>query len=405
MKYITQSVMAMVLVILLFYPLNASAGDFWDNINYGIESTSAPGILAVDARLYNGRFTGQWNDVNNNQNLDAGEILTTPVTLYNRYGRIVLESPGTVTNRDELADWAAANAEIIFNTIFGGSPSFAAGVSDDMALGQASLSNTVFEKTIPRKKQLAMDQINDDFKAPLEYISLDVNGVSGDAFSVVLGYAHDFGNKLEFGFYLPYRYTTMSDEIDTDAHYIGLFMYAKKPVITWQEINLTWSIGGDVFGSAFYAQSDAISDMGNLKYGVGVFTSLTKIWSSCLVSLGLDYKISDASLPSSWIDSDDEFIQEAIDWVNDLDPVGAVSYGFNIGIPVLNDAAAINFEAIRTHFISDDIDDERDVQSSLEISCAYYPTDTFEIRLGLRGTFELDDMDVYGITIGSIYKF
>jgi hypothetical protein len=269
----------------------------------------------------------------------------------------------------------------------------------------ATFGEVVFDRVVPQRKQLEAEDIVNEFKASLEYLSLDINGDSGYALSALLGYSHDYNNGLNFGFLLPYRFTDMDDAIDSNAHYGGLFLFLKKEVMTWDDKELTWSVGGDIFGSAYYAQSKAVSDMGTLKYGAGLYTSLAKYWDAVGLSLGVDYKISEASAWESVIDSDDEWVQSAIDWVNGLDPVNTFSYGFNIGTPFLNDDAAVNFELIRSHFISDDIDSGRDTMTALGLTFSYYPTDTFELTLGGRATYELEDIDIYGITIGSIYRY
>jgi len=405
MKWFSRALLGMGLMALLFSPLTVFASSFWENIDFGTYPTSTPGLFGVDSKIYNGQVTGQWTDANGDNNFDADELLAESFKLYDRNGNLVLESPDTVTTRDELEEWALENADLIWQTIFGGSPSFPVGVSDDVVMTAASFGEVVLDRVVPQRKQLEAEDIVNEFKASLEYLSLDINGDSGYALSALLGYSHDYNNGLNFGFLVPYRFTDMDDAIDSDAHYAGLFLFLKKEVMSWDEKELAWTVGGDIFGSAFYAQSEAVSDMGTLKYGGGLFTSLTKYWDSVGLSLGVDYKISEASVWEDVVDNDSEWVQEAIDWVNDLDPVGAFSYGFNIGVPFYNDDAAVNLETIRTHFISDDIDSGRDTQTVLGLTFSYYPTDTFELNIGGRGTFELEDIDIYGITIGSIYRY
>ena len=405
MKRTTRSAFLVTVIFAMMFTTAADAADLWEAIDWGIQPTSTPGVTAVDSKIYNARFTGQWNDEDNNGQFGAQEVLAEPVRLYDRKGNLVLETSEAVRTREDLQQWAIDNADIIWETIFGKYPSFGMGVSGDILMNQAAFSEVVLDKVSPQKRQAEAGELVDEFKAAVEYLSLEINGEKGDALSALLGYSHDYNNGINIGFLLPYRYTQMSDEINTNTHYAGLFLFAKKPVKTWEEQDLSWTIGADLFGSAFLAQSDAISDMGTLKYGGGLYTSITKYWSSVGLSLGADYKLSDVSVWDSVIDNEDEFVKLAVDWVNGLDPVNAFSYGFNIGVPLLDEDAAVNLETVRSHFISDDIDSDRDTQTVLGLTFSYYPTDTFEITLGGRATFELEDVEIYGITLGSIYRY
>jgi hypothetical protein len=203
---------------------------------------------------------------------------------------------------------------------------------------------------------------------------------------------------------LPYRYTTMDDEINSKSHFLALSLSGKYPVMSWGD-SLVWDVGMDIFGSAFYLASDAIDHAGNLKYGAGVFTAVTKKFNFGTLSIGTDFRISDASAPSSWVSTNDEFVEEIIDYINDLDAVKTLSYGFNLGIPFFNDMAAVNLEVIRSNFFSSDIESERDSQTTVGLTFSYYPTKTFELSLGVRQTFELQDIDIFGVYFGAIYRY
>ena len=168
---------------------------------------------------------------------------------------------------------------------------------------------------------------------------------------------------------------------------------------------MTWDIGLDIFGSAFYLTSDAIDHAGNFKYGGGLFTTFTTDFEFASLCVGVDYRIAGISVPSSWVDTDNEFVERGMDYIDDLDDVETLSYGINLGIPLFDDSAAINLEAIRSNFYSDDIEDDRDSQTTVALSFSYYPTETFELNFGARQTFELEDIDVLGGYIGAIYRF
>ena len=45
---------------------------------------------------------------------------------------------------------------------------------------------------------------------------------------MVLGYERSLANKLEFGISIPYRYTDISDDVNSESHYAALVVYIKK---------------------------------------------------------------------------------------------------------------------------------------------------------------------------------
>ncbi len=386
-------------------PMTAGATDFFESIDYAVANTAIPGVLAVDAQLYGARITGQWGDTNGDRTLDGAELLTSPVRLFDRHGKLVLQSPASVQTEDQLEDWAVANADLILDTLFGGNPSFAQGITSDATINAVTFGDTIFKKVVPKKTAQSLEAADSEFKAAVEYSALDVNDDSGNAGSLVLGWAHSLSNGMELGVTVPYRFTSLDDQCNSESHYSGLVIYLKKDVMQWDDLGLAWNVGGNGFGSVYYLTSDAIDDAGTINYGAGLFTSLIKEFTWGTVSTGVDWKVSRTYLPDSLIDNDDDFTQAVIDWVNDLDPVHSLSYGVNIGIPFAGDSAAVNLEVVRTHFISDDIAEDRDEQTVAGLSFSYFPTETFEINFGVRETFELEDIDAWAVMLGSIYRF
>jgi len=84
--------------------------------------------------------------------------------------------------------------------------------------------------------------------------------------------------------------------------------------------------------------------------------------------------------------------------------VHTLSYGCSFGIPA-GDSAAFNLEVIRSNFSSDDIPNDRDTQTVAGLSLSYFPTDTFELNIGVHKTFELEDIESTGIVLGTINYF
>ena len=387
------------LVLMLVLPQAVTAEDFFDNINNSITTDRNTGISYLNTTINGSKITGSWYDSNLDGNLDEGENILQQVMIYDKNGRLAMQS--TASSRDSLEDWAEANAEAILGIIFPGGIEDATGMSSDALLTQATFSKKVFSKAMTAVQQQAALS---NFKGTLEYQRLDIYGNSGNAYSMVLGYTKTMDSGFELGITVPYRYADMSDDIDTKSHYLGVDLYGKKPVMEWDD--MAWSVGGELFGSINYATSDAIEYMGSLKYGAGIFTSFIKEFTMGVLSLGLDVKVSDAYLPSSLVsDNGNSFIKEAVDWVNDLDYVTTLTYGINYGIPFMNDTMAINLEVLRSNYISSDIDSDRDASTTAGLYYSYNPTETFCLDFGVYNTFELEDIDILGVVVGAIFKF
>lgn len=403
MKKIIIFVLGFVLGITGFWPGHAGAGDnFFDSITYGISGSGTD--KAISARLYGALATSAWLDTNLNGRLDQSETIVSPIRIYNRHGNLAVVSPNGL-NKDQIQNWAIQNSKAIWEAIFPSGLSESTGQTEDGIMAPQSLSGKM-QKAKPSKKKADAQGvfINNEFKGALEYLNLDVNDDSGDAFSILIDYVHSFGDRFQLSVNLPYRYTTLDDQINSKSHFLGLDLSGKFLINSWD--GLDWEAGMDLFGSAFYLKSDAISHAGNLKYGAGIFTTITRKFSFATLSVGTDFRISDAKAPSSWIDSDSNtFVDELVDYVNDLEAVKTLSYGFNLGVPLMNDTAAINLEVIRSNFFSDDIDNDRDSQTTVGLSFSYFPTPTFELSLGVRQTFELDNIDLFGVFLGAVYRY
>lgn len=399
MKQSIRRAVLLLLVLMLVLPQVVVAEDFFDTIDSSV-TTDSQGISTIDTTINGARITGSWEDLNLNGELDDGEFILDPILIYDRDGNLALTSPESIENRDLLEIWAEENAETILGIIFPGGVEDATGITSDAILTQATFNKKMFKKAMPAIQQEAALS---SFKGALEYQHLDVNDNSGNAYSLILGYTKNLESGYELGITVPYRYADLSDSIDTKSHYLGMDLYGKKPIKEWDDMEL--SVGGELFGSITYVTSDAIEHVGSLKYGAGVFTSFVKELTKGAVSFGLDVKISDAYLPSSLADDDNTFVKEAIDYVNDLDLVTTITYGVNYGIPFKDDTMAINFEVIRSNYISSDIDSDRDASTIAGIYYSYYPTDTFSLEVGIHNTFELEDVDVLGFVVGAVYRF
>jgi len=400
MKRFQRWAVLFLLVLICAFPLGAAADDFFDTIDTSVTTDRATGISSLDTKINGARITGSWYDSNLDGDFDEQERLIDQVRIYDRDGSFALASDSDIENRDQLGTWAEENAETILGILFPGGVEDATGITSDTILTQATFNKKMFKKAMPGIQQEAALS---NFKGTLEYQHLDIDDNSGNAYSLIMGYAKNLESGYELGFTMPYRYADLSDGIDTQSHYLGVDFYGKKPIKEWDDMEL--SLGGELFGSITYVKSDAIEHMGSLKYGAGVFTSFVKDFTKGALSLGLDVKISEAYLPSSLADDDNTYVKEAVEYVNDLDFVTTITYGVNYGIPFKDDTMSINFEVIRSNYISNDIDSDRKASTIAGVYYSYYPTDTFCLDVGVHNTFELEDIDVLGVVVGAVYKF
>lgn len=378
-------------------PATAMATDFFDVIDFQVTTVGTTSSINVP---FNGAVaTTTWHDQNGNGTFDSNEILTAPIVLRGRNGDVLSTafSATPVETRAEVEAWAQANATDIYKILFPGGVS--QGVTD-LSVAAENSGQRLFQKAKAKKAQGVVQ--NSEFSGALEYIHLKIDGDSGNAYSAVMGYSHDLASGLELGITVPYRYTDMSDAFNSSSHLLELEPYLKKTVL--EQGDLSVAVGGTLVGSVFYLKSDAIEHSGNLTYGAGLFSSFNKTVGPGSLSGGLDYRLTKAYLPSGLNTGDNPFVDKAIDYVNDLNPVSTVSYGLNYGLP-LKENLAVNLQVLRSHFISSDIDNDRDTQTLVGLSFSYLPTDTFELNLGVRSTYELENVDSYGVMLNSIWKF
>jgi len=217
-----------------------------------------------------------------------------------------------------------------------------------------------------------------------------------------MAFSKDAGSGLNYSLTIPYRSTVINDNLGSRSRFLGAEMAAKYPVKKWDKNE--WSVGACMFGSAFTVKTDNVNKTGNLKYGGGAFTSINRDLGFGTLGVGLDYRLAKAHMPAS-MNSDDIFFDQAADYVNHHSPVQTISYGFNLGMPMAGDVAAVNFEVIRSNFVSNDIPDGQKAKTSVNLGFSFYPSETFELNLGFGRDFELDKVDSMGIKLGVINRF
>jgi hypothetical protein len=398
MKRRLGKVLPLVTIFAVGAALPASAGDFWDSITANVSTTGT--VSSADSMINGANVNGSWNDLNGNGRLDAGESLRF-LDIKDRNGVVVLSAPASaLTDRGQLESWAEANAASIFGALFPSGLSEITGASDDNMMSSATVSHNLFSKTLVKTQ--GAQQLSSDVKGQLEYLDLKINDNKGSSAAMILGYSKESDSGANFSVTVPYRYSSIKDDIDSKSHFVGLDLALKYPVKKWDKGD--WKVGGAVFGSAYYLKTNTIENSGNLKYGAGLFTSASQNLGFGTLGVGVDYRIAKAYLPSS-MNSDNIFLEKAVDYVNNLDPVHTVSYGFNLGVPLAGDKAAANLEVIRSNYISSDIPDGQKNKTSVNLSGSFFPSDSFELNLGVRYDFELDNVKTLGVMLGVVHQF
>ncbi len=333
---------------------------------------------------------------------DDSEQLIESLAIYDRNGDLVILSPVNLT-RAALDAWAAANAAVIFNALFPAGFSELTGATDDNILTSTTVSKNLFKKTTPARKNRdnAAAVRNETGEAEAEYQNLKVNDYHGRATSLVMGFSKEAASGSSFSLTIPYRYTVINDDVGAESRFLGLEMAAKFPVKKWDKSEL--NLGGCLFGSAYSMTTDTLDKAGKFRQAVAHHSENRELGPANL-TLGLDYRIAKAYMPSS-MNGDSLFFDQAADYFNHHSPVQTFSYGFNLGMPVGGDAATINFEVVRSNFVSHDIPDGQKTKTSVSLSGSYYPSDTFELNLGISRDFELDKVDSFGVMLGVINRF
>lgn len=408
MKRVMKKAIPLAAVLALGVAGTAGATSFSDIVSTNSVSSGA------STRTFNMNLNGSsvisgaglgWNDTNANGVFDGADTLVSSVHVFDRNGvQILASGPASIGwTPAQLNQWALDNAMVILQALVPAGLGEVTGASDDDMMANATVTRNLFTKTVVARKSQASggQELNQDVRAQVEYLDLKVRDKSGSAYSMIMDYSNEAASGLNFSLTLPVRFTKVNDDFDSKSNFIGLDLALKYPVAKWEKSEL--SVGGDIFASAFYMKNNAIDKAGNLKYGAGLFTSVSTDLGFGTLGVGVDYKISKAKLPSS-MNSDNTFLNAAVDYVNDLDPVHTISYGFNLGVPVAENAAA-NLEILRSSFVSSDVPTNQKNRTSVSLSGTYLVSDSFELNLGIRSDFELKDVDTLGVMIGATKSF
>lgn len=230
-----------------------------------------------------------------------------------------------------LISYADAHAGQIWQAIFGVSPVAAVtGTSESQVSSAAVVSNL----TPPAVPSLLERHWTNDVMASGEYNYLKVGDTSVQGSSGIFTYGHTvFGPKNELGFAMPYRMLSANDDLHTKINAFQPSIYLRHTALSGQPVFFTYGVTGFLGVNNF---SDTMIDNSlYYRYGGNAFTSVGREIYPWLAIFGdLSYEIGKYWVPKGGIDSDLQFIADAI---NDLPTDQTITFGARAGFVFIPD--------------------------------------------------------------------
>lgn len=387
-----------VILASLLLHTTAFADDFFDILNKLPIQRPDSTTQALNTTLYAASVQMTLRDRDgNNANFSNGDLMESLV-LSSRGGTLAWPAG----DRAAVEEFAKAHGKEIVEILF---PS---GIAAD-TIGQPEsqlYTSLVFNEVIAplqkprstREKKKDDRVLRNELSGRFEYTSLEINDNDGQSVGALLSYRRDFTDQLEAGILVPYRFTKIDDNVNTKAHLLQFDLYGKY---TLYDKEVKVKAGADVFTSVLASQSDAIDVFGNLGYGGGIFSSIEKDFETFIVTFGLGFKLSKATIPDSLVPDDYKYLADAI---NDRAVDRDLVYGVNVGIPY-QENFILNVSVHRTNSFSPDIAKDRDTQTKLLVAFQYALSKTFELNAGYSTVFEVKDYTPHTFFLGAIRRF
>jgi hypothetical protein len=317
--------------------------------------------------------------------------------------RLVLSSIGgnlsfPVGNQAVISQFALDHSKEIIDILF---PSGIAANTVGQSENQLSASLTFDEIVAPIKSPRGSQrkQYKNELSGRLQYDNIELNNNNGYSVATLLGYRRDIANRFEFGILMPYRFTSLNDPSDTEAHFaqfdlFGTFIPYDKAV--------TIKVGADAFTSVLVSQSKAIDIIGDLTYGSGIFSAIEKDFKSLIVTFGVGFKLSKTTL--EFLPDTSDILGEIIKALNDREVDQDLTYGINVAIPY-GDNLMINVGAHRTNSFASDISSDRNTQTKIRTVLQYKISNAFELNGGYSTVLEIKDYTAHIVFLNAIARF
>lgn len=325
--------------------------------------------------------------------------------------------------------WINDNIKELYKTLYTNNGDISGqvmGLQTAQRLSFSGFTDHIITHTAPneKKKELGKQKTDQDMLTSflnslalqLEYDSISINQVGGNAYNAVYGFKHQQG-KWEFGFDVPFSYAYLSDYSSASnysgskGNLVGLNMFTTYTLI---EAPFTLKIGVDAIGS-LYTTQNPLYRLGTVNYGGGPLVSIFKsldlpgksaksIFSTLDLSAGISYQLSTTWVPTSMFTNDSLLVRNLADIVEDRPLDKLFTYGFNVGLPIKT-SYALNFEAVRSNNLSASIPSGYGSLTALGARGSWYPVPTLELNLGYRTIQDIDTLTSHGIILGGKYVF
>jgi len=371
---------------------SAHAGGTWEDVF----STANSGTIIDDGNWVNGslymssfryKVYNLDGTAGNFSGSDTAEIIIT--------GNGKTVSTPTALTKDELVTWAKANAEDIFRALFGSDPSSAgAGLSE----------NTV--EAVTKSEQIQSIDIGHflSYQSEIKMTSeksFITNGTNrAKATSGILNLKRK-REKFKFGALLPYRYINSEDGFGTKSYSLGILPYYSR----YQDINDNFSIAYtlNLLGKAQYIESDLFPDgAGYYEYGYGLAVSPGyMITDKTLLRATAAFNWSKKAIPSGMINSEMEWIEEAIDSISEQQTF------MSSAAVVYSPVKPLNLKAEITrvqHLIKENVPEGTD-KALYYVGEATYTYKKVSFTLGYKTISNVDNYNEHTYRASISYKF
>lgn len=329
---------------------------------------------------------------------------------------------------NSLDNWVKDNAKELYKTLYtnGGDISGQVmGLQTAQRLSFSGFTDHIVTHTSPNEKnaelargksvQDALTSFINSLVLQLEYDSITINQVGGNAYNAVYGYKHQYG-KWELGFDIPFSYAYISDYSSgsyssSKGTLVGMDIFTMYTLI---EAPFTLKVGADAIGS-LYTTQNPLYRLGTVNYGGGPLVSIFKsfnipgttkgLFSTLDLSAGLSYQLSKAQVPISLFTTNDSLLVRTLAEIVEERPIDRVfTYGFNVGLPILQ-AYALNFEVVRSDNVSPGIPTGYRSLTAMGARGNWYPTPVLELNLGYRTIQDIDNFSSHGVILGGRFIF
>jgi hypothetical protein len=381
--------------------VSPALGLSFDEVIRAVDTTRPTATTQVlEGRLYAGTVRGTITDQDgDNTNYDDGDTMT--VTLSNAEGKS-LEFPNGTSS--ELEQFVTDHTDEILEILFpSGIATSVAGRDDSQSLSLGLFNSLVAPSASPRDHASASDQVKEVFplrqvSALLAFEDFEVDGFDGTSAHLVPGYDLSI-DQLELGFSVPFKYTTLDDQINTDSYNLGFELHASYPV--WRQKNLgIYLLGGGLVDSLVFT-SDAM-DGGFLRYGGFTAVSARAVLRPFLLSGGASYSLSRFDIVGV---SGSEEIDALVAALEDRPLDQNLNVGLNIGLP-LGLRYLLNLRVSQTEALGPSaIDEGKQGYTTASASLAAYFSTYTALDLGYQRLFGMEDAESQSVFLLGRYNF